>query len=1388
MSKFKPEHVFCFNTSEIDIDEREINFFAERRHPKTRKWLLDDFNRWFMNPGKMRAFVLLGDAGVGKSVMAGVLAQKYAAKGRLAAAFFCFNGDDTRNNPRYLLGTIACQLCKCNDSYNKFVGGEGGIRKFLGNSGIGVKGLFTKLLQEPLAKCSAYCERKLIVIDALDETKYESREDFLDLIQRRFPMLPKWLVFFITSRPEDTVRLRLKEYNPCIKICAGDSENLNFYHQHELDIRLYLEKSVDFSRLPYSAEDVAKKCNGLFLFAYYGERVLKDQLSSGKISQLTDLFPGDIGEFFRENFKRIFDKVGKDLYKKLFGCAVAAPTPLPVSFISYILQRENDLDEKRSSYLDEQDVIDAFSTFLIVRSDQTFAFPHGLIPSWLTDRKKAPARLFVNKNEGGRYLKDIISEVLLAATPNQQGECLPSIESDVLEYCDQIGVRLLCDYCDNDSLKVVFSYLANYQVIARRLKKKGIEIYSIIGDVKCAMGQYGFANEKKEILKEICLFLESESNVHVLLQSPHLLHCCLQEASKTVQENLVPPNRIGATKIEHSWLPFRAGEIPKEIACFAMSHDKKLIAGASGNSLYLFDACTLKHVQGPFAFAEMGGSIHHLKFSPEGEFLFFGRLDKWFSVKEGCVKDFPHFANNNKVCYKWSSFLEESPHIAVQGDLPPTGIHSEFCLVNIFCSWAIYELRQMHSLCGDSVSFYDHERQAFQGINVLHGLLHSNPLYPTLPNEVLNALRSEVVSNRVWNVSQLCQNCSEFEQRNEEKTLELVRQRVLDLYPHIFEFQVWNVESGRPVLEEAFLKCGGPFFLYHVSAAVNCGVKKIHKLLRERSFFIVALVNLMWCLVPSVLDSRRFRTLGQSQVETLEFPEIIRFFLPNFPDAGNAALEILNRIFGKGKSLASDQTVFIFHDEFKSCKVYLARHRLASARLCHSFENVEHYAFLEDSNVLYYTRAQSLEILCIKTGITLRSVTGRSPFFHLSKKQTVYWFVEQCSGTFDLLRHVSKDLRLLLSLLALEKVVHGTIISAAVVFSLLPEFWETVGEEDIGPSVPEKCVIFSQSGSPIAYHLGPKLYICKFFGAFPYLMCEDHYECFRCHLAFSPDNTLLLHYTQSSNDNPRFQVWDVRSKALFETFDFPAVESLLPAVDCCCLSSDNTKLIVCGKFIIEIWEYGRSACRLITRIGNRSFFSNYNEFSHCTISQETNLLACCITDSIALCPMNAPTNQSIRLLPPAHLGKIEFCQFVKGGRYLISYGVDCNLFLWDLNRCEAIAFAKLCQERESIERLCRSCEADKFFFLTSSGRLGVLTLCGLEHSILPKLPTLEVQSGEMMSKESCGQKRELHGLTVTTHATDDLNDAELLEEMNFMCDSDGTSEGSDDCNDIEMLG
>ena len=231
------------------------------------------------------------------------------------------------------------------------VGGEGGVRTTLANRKLSIVELFTKLLQEPLGKCAPRQRRKLVIIDALDESEYKSRDDFLDLVMHRFPRLPKWLLFFITSRPEDTVQFTLKNYNPCVKICAGFGKHLNVYQQHEQDIKRFLEKRVDFSCLPYTVEDVARKCNGLFLYAFYMVEVLNNSACLGSVGELTDLFPRGIDDFFHTNFKRIFDKVKADLFTTLFGCVLASPSPIPRSFISFLLKREK-------SHLGEQEVIE----------------------------------------------------------------------------------------------------------------------------------------------------------------------------------------------------------------------------------------------------------------------------------------------------------------------------------------------------------------------------------------------------------------------------------------------------------------------------------------------------------------------------------------------------------------------------------------------------------------------------------------------------------------------------------------------------------------------------------------------------------------------------------------------------------------------------------------------------------------------------------------------------------------------------------------------------------------------------------------------------------------------------------------------------------------------
>ena len=326
--------------------DADITFFAKRLDPDTRQWFFDDFNAWFSDPKYSRAYVLLGDPGVGKSVIAGALAQRMRGTGQLGAAYFCRHNDGTRNDPRYLLGTIAHQLCACNDKYKEILGGKKGVEMLLGNSKLGVKELFTKLLHEPLSTCrpSEGHQKFLVIIDALDETENESREDFLDLIKHRFPLLPDWLLFFVTSRPEDSVQSRLKRYKPCIKICSGNSDLQNFYQQHEQDIQNFLRKRINYPCVTISVDDVSQKCDGLFLYAHYIVEELKDALVSGKkISNLNDLFPGDIEEFFLQNFRRVYDHVGENIFQKLFGCVVVAPSPLPVSVISFILNRENSI-------------------------------------------------------------------------------------------------------------------------------------------------------------------------------------------------------------------------------------------------------------------------------------------------------------------------------------------------------------------------------------------------------------------------------------------------------------------------------------------------------------------------------------------------------------------------------------------------------------------------------------------------------------------------------------------------------------------------------------------------------------------------------------------------------------------------------------------------------------------------------------------------------------------------------------------------------------------------------------------------------------------------------------------------------------------------------------
>ena len=1307
--------------------------------------------------------MLLGDAGVGKSVLAGVLAKNSAAKGNLAAAYFCRDKDDTRNNPRYLLGTIACQLCKCNAQYSNFVGGEGGIRKLLGNSEIAIQGLFTKLLEEPLSKCSIPCKRKLIVIDALDETKYESREDFLDIIKRRFPMLPEWLVFFITSRPVDAVQFRFKNYNPCIKICAGNSENLEFFRQHEQDIKLFLEKSVDFSLFPYSADDVVEKCIGMFLCAFHIVKDLNAAALSGEIVQLDDVFQGDIQDYFLQNVSRVFQKVGESLYKKLFGCAIVAPSSLPSAFVAFILQREN-------SNLKEWKVIDALSTFFDFREsndfDKSFDFRHNLIPELLTE-KESSRELFIDRDEAGEYFRDVVVEILSAAIEHQQWE-KPSVMKVLLDYFVGVGVRFLCGYQDRESLKVVFNCLTCYQFLRKRISRKGSEIYAVIADLKLSVGFHGLSEGQKEDLQEICLALES--NIHVVLECQHLLHSCFSNTSQPVQRKLNIPAAVSNISMECTRLHCLSCTIPNDVHCFALSPDKKfLAAGGRDSPIYLLDACTLEKVQELVVVEE----TRHLEFRPDSKFLFFGWLRKMFSLQQGCVIELPQFANNNH-CYDWGSFIFDSQYVVVESRYLSESL-CRFCLVEIFCLWAANEIQRMdssevESLCNllEGEGFrHDFERMRQVGVEMFL-LMRVQPLKDSH-----------------------CKECLSYKQRYQETSTSSVRQRVIDLYADIFPIQVWNVNTGKPVLEEAFsgdVQLNPFFYLCHLTRVQHFTVlENLHDCNRLFSLGVVASLN-------------AFFLLKMTMVTTLDQDEV-RFYRPRYrrgfhPYSWKSYLIMHAPKFQNSLSMMDYKTTLD--------RKWIAIKRYEGGEICRLFErgsdcedfNFEkplyvlegyQFAFTDDSRVfLYITTNKSLEALILKTGNILSSVSGLIPLHLAPGNQAGFFFRCNQMERIILIRDFPTSLLKFLLFSSEAKQIEIAFFegpSMRMFKQTKTVDFDLVSSQSSSVNNATKYIFcFSALGEKLMVsERGTKILL--FFGiqAPPsrWVVRAANPNCSVTFLTFSVDGALLLFSTQRTDSSPRFFVWDVGQKLLMASFDSPLG---FQPVHCWCFSRDEKKLIICGAFQISIFEYDKQPLCLLLILEPPGPFREFDKFTHCTVSSDNEALACCIADRILVHALNTPKEPSLMELPRAHSGRIEFCQFLKGCRYLISYGVDCTVFLWDLIEWKAAAFTRIAQGRESILGMAVCPSEDRVVCLTAFGRCIVIDLCGLLSDKPKEFPTSMSASKKMTSVRSFGRSdRQKDPMTLKNSGQsptdlEDIDWTEFYEEMNIMADENMESE------------
>ena len=192
---------------------------------------------------KSSIFWLYGGAGAGKSALAQSLSEKLQ-KRELAASFFFFRSDSTRNKGDDLIPTLVSQLVDNLKGLTPLVEDRIAKKWDIFTKGYDIQ--IQELLVNPLLSLKSTDTlgflTRLVVIDGVDEcTDPNVQCLLLRAIARALLQIPYPLRFLITSRPEAHIT-HVFNHDPSFKTIPVQRYNLSYDPDADMDIRIFLEK------------------------------------------------------------------------------------------------------------------------------------------------------------------------------------------------------------------------------------------------------------------------------------------------------------------------------------------------------------------------------------------------------------------------------------------------------------------------------------------------------------------------------------------------------------------------------------------------------------------------------------------------------------------------------------------------------------------------------------------------------------------------------------------------------------------------------------------------------------------------------------------------------------------------------------------------------------------------------------------------------------------------------------------------------------------------------------------------------------------------------------------------------------------------------------------
>ena len=448
----------------------DIEFHAGRFQASTREWVFKEVEEWLDNRSCLnRVMVISGNAGMGKSVISAIICKRMQEAGRLSGSHFCQHNNVRYRNPQLMLQSLACHLCHALPEYKNAL-----VEQLSRNLGVelnnlGVEELFALLLKEPLNIVADPGRNMLIVIDGLDESEHQGRNELLDVIANHFCKLPLWIRFLVTTRPERNIAESLKRLQP-FQLEPNAHRNLE-------DIEFFFKKQLQFvvNRDVTDAfwKKLVEKSEGLMLYAYFLVEFIQKNASRLDPGKLDDGLPLGISSVYHSYFKRLEAELYREVGIEednflIFLCVVTASRePLPLSFISKVLGLGT---KAKPEHRKAKKAIGCVSALLPIR-DGRLHIIHKSVKDWLTDKSCYGDHDFsVNEEEGHSILASLCASVLDDVKQKGVHDAkFSDTEKYALQHCVQHMLTLRKDSRPCDFEETVKKYVIDLELVYAKL-------------------------------------------------------------------------------------------------------------------------------------------------------------------------------------------------------------------------------------------------------------------------------------------------------------------------------------------------------------------------------------------------------------------------------------------------------------------------------------------------------------------------------------------------------------------------------------------------------------------------------------------------------------------------------------------------------------------------------------------------------------------------------------------------------------------------------------------------------------------------------------------------------------------------------------------------------